>query len=40
MFVTRLKQTLRGITVEPAMFCYFLAVFFLFSVFQPTVFSK
>ena len=33
MLATRMKETLSGITVEPAIFCYFLAVYFLFSVF-------
>ena len=36
MFGAKLKK----ITVEPAIFSYFLAIYFLFSVFQPTVFNK
>ena len=34
------RKTLGLITVEPAIFVYFLAIYFLFSVFQPTVFNK
>ena len=34
------KYFLRNITVEPAIFFYFLAIFLLFSVFQPTVFNR
>ena len=35
-----LVRLVRGITVEPAIFCYFLAIYLLFSVFHPTVFNR
>jgi len=34
------RKTVGKITVEPAIFLYFLAIYFLFSVLQPTVFNK
>ena len=35
-----LVRLVRGVTVEPAIFCYFLAIYLLFSVFHPTVFNR
>ena len=35
-----LLKLVRGVTVEPAIFCYFLAIYLLFSVFHPTVFNR
>jgi len=35
-----MKRLLQNVTVEPAMFSYFLAIFLLYSVFQPTVFNR
>jgi len=35
-----MKTILQHATVEPAMFSYFLAIYLLYSVFQPTVFSR
>ena len=35
-----LVRLVRGVTVEPAIFSYFLAIYLLFSVFHPTVFHR
>jgi len=36
----KIKRLLQNVTAEPAMFSYFLAIFLLYSVFQPTVFNR
>ena len=38
--LSKMKTLLRNITVEPAMFSYFLAIYLLYSVFHPTVMDR
>ena len=38
--LSKMKTLLRNITVEPAMFSYFLAIYLLYSVFHPTVMNR
>ena len=38
--MNKIRAFLRSVTVEPAMFSYFLAIYLLFSVFHPTVMNR
>ena len=40
MLLRATRSVLERTTVEPYIFLYFLAIYFLFSVIQPTVFNK
>jgi len=40
MVTHKIKSAFRNVTVEPVIFLYFLAIYLLFSVFQPTVFNR